>query len=386
MSAPLPLQGLAGAQIVIRGVNWLGDAVMTTPALLRLRQAWPKASISLLSPEKLADLWLQHPALDRVLSFGPKENAWSVAKRLREEQFDLGLVLPNSFRSAFELWRAGIPLRIGYGGQWRTWLLTHPVPPHPDAVRMRKRPPSEIRKLLEEKELKPPAPTIPNQAHHLHQYLHLVSQLGADATPIAPQLAIADSEIRAALQQAQIDPASKPLLFALNPGAEYGPAKRWPVESFVAAARAIHARTGCQWVIVGGNDDRALAEQVASELSQSERPVGTDIAHSVLNLAGRTTLRELCAILKACRVLLTNDTGPMHVAAAVGTPVVVPFGSTSPELTGPGLPGGSRHQLLRARSVPCSPCFLRRCPIDFRCMQQIQVADVVEAVCRAVKD
>jgi heptosyltransferase-2 len=102
-----------------------------------------------------------------------------------------------------------------------------------------------------------------------------------------------------------------------------------------------------------------------------------------LNLAGKTNLGELCAGLKLCRTLLTNDSGPMHVAAALGTPVVALFGSTSPELTGPGLPGDARHQLLRA-NAPCSPCFLRECPIDFRCMNGINVERAVEAVLRAV--
>jgi heptosyltransferase-2 len=157
----------------------------------------------------------------------------------------------------------------------------------------------------------------------------------------------------------------------LNPGAEYGPAKRWPPERFVAAAREIHQATACQWLILGGPADVSLAASIATELGPS--------AGETLNFAGRTNLRDLCAVLKACRVLLTNDTGPMHLAAAVGTPVVVPFGSTSPELTGPGLPGDSRHRLLRA-VVPCSPCFRRQCPIDFRCMNSIQVEQVVAGV------
>ena len=143
------------------------------------------------------------------------------------------------------------------------------------------------------------------------------------------------------------------------------------MEKFIASAREIQSQTNCVWLIFGGKGDAAITSQIVSQLPTS--------SSQLLNLSGKTSLRELMALLKCCRVLLTNDTGPMHVAAALGTPVVVPFGSTSPELTGPGLPGDSRHRLLKS-DVPCSPCFLRECPIDFRCMNGISVERVVEAV------
>jgi heptosyltransferase-2 len=168
-------------------------------------------------------------------------------------------------------------------------------------------------------------------------------------------------------------------LFGLNPGAEYGPAKRWPAEKFIAAAREIQQRTNCTWLIFGGKGDVELAGRIAAEIHPP-----SSILHPQ-NLAGKTSLRELMALLKLCRVLLTNDTGPMHVAAALGTPVVVPFGSTSPELTGPGLPGDSRHRLLKSEA-PCSPCFLRECPIDFRCMNGISERLVIEAVLEILPD
>jgi len=162
----------------------------------------------------------------------------------------------------------------------------------------------------------------------------------------------------------------------MNPGAEYGPAKRWPVERFIAAAQEIQKRTNCVWLLFGGTGDAAITGQIAASLRASR------VAFHAL--AGQTTLRELMALLKLCRVLLTNDSGPMHVAAALGTPVVVPFGSTSPELTGPGLPGDPRHRLLKS-DAPCSPCFLRECPIDFRCMQGIGVERAAAAVGEALK-
>ena len=163
-------------------------------------------------------------------------------------------------------------------------------------------------------------------------------------------------------------------MLGLNPGAEYGPAKRWPVERFAVAAREVQQQINCVWLILGGKGDRELAAAVAHSMTQNVEDITPP-----LNLAGQTSLRELCAVFKLCRVVLTNDTGPMHLAAALGTPVVVPFGSTSPELTGPGLPGDTRHQLIKS-DAPCSPCFLRECPIDFRCMHGIAVERVVEAI------
>jgi heptosyltransferase-2 len=160
-------------------------------------------------------------------------------------------------------------------------------------------------------------------------------------------------------------------IFGLNPGAEYGEAKRWPAERFVASAHEIQRRTNCVWLIFGGEADVGIASQIESAIRRPKSPVH--------NLSGKTSIRELMALLKLCRVLLTNDTGPMHVAAALGMPVVVPFGSTSPEMTGPGLPGDPRHQLIKS-DAPCSPCFLRECPIDFRCMKGISVERMVEAV------
>jgi heptosyltransferase-2 len=357
-------------RILVRGVNWLGDAVMTTPALLRLREKFPEAQITLLTPEKLKDLWLNHPAVNETISFAAGENIFSVGKKLRAGKFGLALVLPNSPRSAMEVYFAGIPRRIGYARPWRNFFLTQAVAPRPGVIKMHKRSESEIRQLIS-KNPEPRTQTlpIPKSAHQIHEYLNLAAALGANPEPIAPQLFVTPEEISAAKNELGLeDKTYKHLFLGINAGAEYGPAKRWPVDKFIIAALEIRRRIACNWVIFGGHADKQIAEQI-------ER--GIDGA--VFNLAGHTSLRELMAALKLCRVVLTNDTGPMHVAAALGTPVVVPFGSTSPELTGPGLPGDTRHHLLKS-DAPCSPCFLRECPIDFRCMNGISVERVVEEV------
>jgi heptosyltransferase-2 len=371
-------------KILVRGTNWLGDAVMTTPALLRLREKFSDAHITLLTPEKLRDLWTNHPAVNETIPFASDENVFLTGKKLRAGKYDLALVLPNSPRSALEVWLARIPQRIGYARPWRNFFLTNAVPARAEAVKMRKRSVSEIRRLVAadvSRRVTSNGRVLTNaNAHQIHEYLHLVAALGANPEPLPPQLVVTPGEIEAVKKKFGLSEIKRPI-FGLNPGAEYGPAKRWPVEKFIAAAREIQNRTNCTWLIFGGKAD-AASQRTAGILSV-EQNFRQDAGSTFLNLAGKTSLRELMALLKICRVLLTNDSGPMHVAAALGTPVVVPFGSTSPELTGPGLPGDPRHRLLKS-DAPCSPCFLRECPIDFRCLNGISVERVVEAVLSAI--
>ena len=375
MSPPAP-----SGRILVRGVNWLGDAVMTTPALLRLREALPGVHITLLTPAKLKDLWHNHPALNAIETFAEGESARSIGRRLRAGKFDTGLVLPNSPRSALELWLARIPRRIGYAGAWRNWFLTETIAARPGAVKMHKRSPAEVKQLVATSAA---AERLPIAAHHIYQYLHLVAAIGAKVEPLPPQLEITQTAVKQFADKfgLEMEPAESSPCFGLNAGAEYGPAKRWPEERFIEAAIEIQRRSKCRWLVFGAKSEVEASARIAAKINSAakEPAAGHPLA---LNLAGQTALGELCAGLKLCRVLLTNDSGPMHVAAALGTTVVVPFGSTSPELTGPGLPGDARHQLLRA-DAPCSPCFLRECPIDFRCMKGISVAQVVEAVLRA---
>jgi heptosyltransferase-2 len=364
-------------RILIRGVNWLGDAVMTTPALMRLREAFPQARFTLSTPQKLAGLWLHHPAVDDIIAFAPHENIFAVSKKLRAAKCDLAVILPNSPRAALEVWLAGIPQRLGYARPWRNCLLTQTVAPRAAAVKMRKRSSAEIKMLVARNPQPNSRETIlPPAAHQLYEYLHLTAVLGASTVPLAPQLAITLEELAAARKKFGLEALSMPIL-GLNPGAEYGPAKRWPVEKFIAAAREIQRRHPCFWILFGGSNDAPITEQIESALGGQ--------SGAVLNLAGKTSLRELMSLLKLCRVVLTNDTGPMHVAAALGTRVVVPFGSTSPALTGPGLPGDTRHHFITA-NAPCSPCFLRECPIDFRCMRDISLEIVVEAVVQSLNE
>jgi ADP-heptose:LPS heptosyltransferase len=400
----MPDSSASSERILVRGVNWLGDAVMTTPALQRLREAHPDAHIALLTASKLADLWKHHPDIDQVLTFEPGESPWSIGRRLRRFEFTTALVLPNSPRSALEVFLGGIPRRVGHSRSWRNWLLTHRVPPRAGETPMRKRTEAEIHRLirttsdfaassvppesrsaqLEEPLTSALSPSdgvrekvAPAEAHHIYQYLNLAAALGANARAVAPRLAVTDAEVQAVRQKfgSGAAPKDRPLLLGLNAGAEYGPAKRWPRERFIDSAIKVQASSGCQCWVFGGPDETDFARGIADSIAAVKKGP----PDSVRCLAGQTSLRDLCAALKACDVLLTNDSGPMHVAAAVGTRVVALFGSTSPELTGPGLPGDPRHRLLSC-GAPCSPCFQRECPIDLRCMSGISVENAVAAV------
>jgi heptosyltransferase II len=355
-------------RILIRGTNWLGDAVMTTPALLRLREKYPDAHIALLTPEKLAELWLNHPAINETIAFSSNASAFSVAKKLRAGRFETALVLPNSPRSALEVFLAGVPNRIGYSRPWRNWFLTKAVAPRADAVRMHKRTVSEIKALTAADPPSARKPQFSSTPHQSREYLHLAAALGAIDEPLPAALFVTPQEVDAARQKFGLSAISSPI-FGINPGAEYGPAKRWPIERYIAAAKEIQKKTNCAWLVFGGRNETDLAGQIHSTLAGS----------AIFNVAGQTSLRELMSLMKLCRIFLTNDTGPMHVAAALCVPVIAIFGSTSSELTAPLVPNESMLKILRS-DVPCSPCFLRECPIDFRCMNGITIEEVVDAV------
>jgi heptosyltransferase-2 len=370
-----PIRNFEPSSLLIRSVNWLGDAVMTTPAIERLHIAFPRSRFTLLAAEKLADLWKAHPGIDSVLSFGPRESAWRVARKLRELNFDLALILPNSPRAALESFLARIPRRVGYRASWRRALLTQAVERHRDQVQPRRRTTSEIKQLAGDPRREPAF------EHQVHDYLRLVAAVGADPCPVPPRLHVPAHEAASALAwlNDQLPVARRgagdgpSIWLSINVSAAYGPAKCWPIERFTEVVRRVcrlHPNVVC--VHTGGASDWSIGEQL-----------GSAAPGKVLNLAGKTSLSQLMAVLKNCQVALSNDSGPMHVAAALGVPVVVPFGSTSPELTGPGRAGEARHHLFRGQAG-CAPCFRRACPIDFRCMTSITVEQVTAAVALAL--
>lgn len=309
-------------RIVIRASNWLGDAVMSAPAVTAIKRGRPDAHVTVLTPAKLADFWRVVPEVDEVIGF-EKKSLLGVVGKIRG-RFDAAVVFPNSVRVALEVFLAGIPRRVGYAGRWRRLLLNQLMPSHRKAQPKR---------------------------HQVHHYLELAASIGAD--------------INSASDLPRRTAPEGPLKIGVCPGAEYGPAKRWPAESFAEVAKGVLARHPSEWLLFGVAKDGPFGEIIAKELGEACE-----------NLIGKTSLAELIGNLRQCRLLLTNDTGTMHLAAFLGVPTVSIFGSTEPSLTGPL---GSGHVVLRYH-VECSPCFLRECPLDFRCMTSVTVSEVARAV------
>jgi len=321
-------------RIIIRSSNWLGDAVMSVPAVRAMKRL-DGAHVAVLTPEKLTDVWRLVREVDEVIAF-PTPSIFGVAKMIRGCGFTTGVIFPNSLRTGLEMWLARIPRRIGFAGHRRRWLLT-------DVFH----------------EEKPGVATAPSR-HQVHHYLGLAEFLGASAG--------ADTTFGFpnAAQKKSREPGA-PARIAVCPGAEYGPAKRWPAEKFAEVIQSVDGKPACRWQLVGTAKDRPVADEIAK---LCENPANLE------NLCGKTTLAQLIAALRASDALLTNDTGTMHLAALLGVPTVAIFGSTEPALTGP-LGGG--HTVVRKRAE-CSPCFLRECPIDFRCMKEIDTEKVIGAV------
>ncbi len=315
-------------RILVRAGNWLGDAVMSAPAVRAIRQGRPDARVSILTRAKLADFWREIPGVEEVIPIEQGDSVFRVAKKIAG-RFDVAVLFPNSIRSALETW--GVPRRVGYPGNGRRRLLTEIV-----AFKPSKTGP------------KPPK-------HEVYHYLDIVRFIGGDTEGFLPP------------ETRPTPPVSGRVKIGLCPGADYGPAKRWPAERFAEAARTVAGETPCEWVLFGTERDAALGAEIEAALGGG-----------CTNLIGKTTLAELMAALKECALLLTNDTGTMHLAAFLQVPTVAIFGSTEPRLTGPL---GGRNTVLR-RHVECSPCFLRECPLDFRCMKAIESGEAAEVVLR----
>jgi len=320
--------GLKPFNILIRSPNWLGDAVMSARAVRAIKAGRPDARVTILARAKLADFWKTMPEVDEIIQIQPGEGLLSVARKI-SNRFDVAFVFPNSIRTSLEVRLAGIPRRIGYRRRGRGRSINAIVPdPKPGPI-----------------------------LHQVHHYLKMARYAGA----IVPDPGEAPRERELAPSRTQ------PICAGLVPGAEYGPAKRWMPESFATVARRVRDEAGVQWRILGVEADQPIADLIAAQLEgQCE------------NLAGQTTLAQLIERLRECRLLLTNDTGTMHLAAHLGVPVLAIFGSTEDRLTGPL---GPASRVLR-HHVPCSPCFLRECPLDFRCMQAVTVEEVTAAVLR----
>jgi heptosyltransferase-2 len=336
-------------RLLVRGPNWIGDAVMCEPAIASLRLLFPAAEIALLVRPAVAELFRGHPGIDRLLVYQNRGQhagfmgKWRLSRTLRQSRFQMALLFQNAFEAAWLAVLAGIPTRYGYATDGRGWLLTHPVP-------------------------------VSDHRTHVHQvqyYWNLLRSLGAGEVPESPRLYLShDEERRMALKLTEAGMSANDFLIGVNPGSMYGAAKRWLPERYAEVTDRLidHAKNDlgrtARAVIVGARGEEALGRAVADRMR-----------HPALVFSGGTTIRELMAIIRRCGLFLTNDTGPMHIAAAFQVPLVAVFGPTDVRTTAPF---GEGHALVR-HAVECAPCLLRECPIDHRCMTGVSSDMVYEA-------
>lgn len=321
------------SRLVIRTPNWLGDVVMALPAIGMIRGGYPDAELTVAVPRAFA------PVFDQQTSAGLIEVIEPAA--LGAGQFDTIILMTNSFGSAWAARRAGIPERWGYAAAGRRLLLTR-------AVRR-------------------PRGTV----HQVEYYRALASELDMPQGDPVPRMVPGERthELATALIEAE-RLGDRPLV-GFAPGAAYGHAKRWP-PAYVANVIASVAATSVTCVLVGSAADQDAGREIESALGSRTLAPGR-----MVNLIGRTDLRRLIGLLTRCAVFVTNDSGSMHLAAALGTPVVAMFGPTDERMTAPR---GPAHADVLVADVFCRPCMLRDCPIDHRCMKRITPERVLEAI------
>ena len=328
-------------KILIRGPNWVGDSVLAIPAMKAVRARFPDAEITLLVRPWVAGLFSSAPFVDKVWSEEKPSGLgdWiRITRDMRNRHFDLALLLPNSFESALMMFLGRVPERIGYATDGRQWMLTNAVT------------------------------ADSNVGHQVNYYLNLAKVLSATADRPSIEIEATGEERESArtLLAAEGIPRTSPFI-VLNPGAAYGSAKRWHEDRFATVADKLAGELRSDVAIIGSEAERPIADQIRDRLKTTTAV-----------LSGKTSLEMLIGVLAESSLMITNDSGPMHIAAALGVPTVAIFGSTDEKATGPY---GPRTRIVK-HAVDCSPCLLRECPIDHRCMNGV----TVEQVCAAARE
>jgi heptosyltransferase-2 len=343
------------SKLLIVAPNWLGDAVMALPAIADVRRHATSTHIVVAARAPVADVFAMAPAVDETVTlqwngrWKHREVLAGDVRAIEEAGVDVALLLPNSFAAAWMVSRARVAERWGYRTDWRGRLLSRAV-------------------------------GVPRRrVHQAAYYQHLTRELGFAAGPLEPELAVPDEAIATARQHL-VDrgwDAVRPLM-ALAPGAAYGTAKRWIPQHVARLIANLVRQKGATCVLVGSRGDRPTTEQIQQALDPEAR-------HHVIDMTGETTIVDLAAVFRVSAACVSNDSGAMHLAAAVGTPLVAIFGPTREHETAPLTRAGGRADVL-TNPVWCRPCMLRECPIDHRCMKGIDPVRVLAAVSRLGSD
>jgi len=343
MIKTLPKEDLTN--ILIRGVNWIGDAVLTLPVISAIRNTYANAHLCLLAKPWVADLYRLCPYIDEVLLYespGRHEGImgkFRLVQEIKKRNFDAAILLQNAIEAALLTFLARIPLRAGYRSDGRGFLLTNPVP-RTKGVR---------------------------QIHQSQYYIEMFRALGGKEPTLGPYLKLTEEDKRRAEEYLENYGVKKDssFLILVAPGATYGPAKRWPEERFAALIDKICFNFPARVVLLGSKADRVIAETI---VNKNKLPI--------INLVGETNLRLAVSIISIGHLLITNDSGLMHIGGVLDVPTVAIFGSTDPKKTAPL---GNKKKILY-KEVSCSPCLKEVCPGDFACMNLISVEEVYEAI------
>lgn len=341
--------GRKSEKIIVRAPNWIGDAVMSLPAVAGLKALYPGSSLTVLTKTRAVPVFLNNPDIDSVLEYDDKgrhkgvKGRFTLARELRAASFDLAVLMQNAFDAAFIAYLAGIPERVGYARDLRSALLTKAVAVTP-----------EIKKR-----------------HQVFYYYNIVKELGGKVPDRPrPRIYIGKEDADWAEFFIKKNSLASSVLVGAAPGASYGPAKRWPVDSYAEVLSRFSGK-GCIPIIFGGPEDAETCKAVSEKVRGKH-----------LNLAGGVTLRQFMAILARLGVFITNDSGPMHIASALGVATVAIFGSTDPTLTGPL----SANSTVLIKKADCSPCFDRVCSKGhYRCLTSITADEVFEAADSLIK-
>ncbi|MCH9633625.1 MAG: ADP-heptose--LPS heptosyltransferase 2 [Chlamydiae bacterium] len=321
--------------------NWIGDAVMASPIIAIVKSQWPGAKITIMAQGAICSLFQNDQHVSSFFTLDKSQSQKEQVAELKNHQFDFAFILTHSFSSAWLIFRAKIPYRMGYAKDFRKWLLTDSLP----------------------------YPRSKTSEHMIATYQKLFQGFGIKERQ-EPRLYLSEYEKKGAktfLEKCEI--FSDHILIGINPSAAFGSSKCWLEERYREVAKLLLEDP--KFILLFFGDSKS--EEKINRISM-------DLGPRVFNLSGSTTLRQLMALVNECDLFLTNDSGPMHVACALKTRVLALFGSTSPEATGPY----NQSRIIR-KEVNCSPCFKRECPIDFRCMKSITVEEVYQTILDELK-
>lgn len=332
-------------KILIRLPNWVGDNIFTLPAVYYLRETFPEARLTVLVRSGLGVLWEIVPEIDEVITYALNggwrdlKRKWDLIGMLRRSQFDLAVIFPRSFESALWMRLAGISERWGYAEEGRSLLLTRAVN----------------------------SPRRYRNTPRIDYYYHLIDNAEGDkpAPPAVLKLSPELIDQARKLLRSLVNDDREQLLIGFHPRSSYGQAKCWPGRKFSRLAELLIKKQGAMILLFGSENERDLLQEIAD-----------DAGGGVVNLAGRTNLKESAALISLCRIFVANDSGPLHLAAALETPVIGLYGSTDPAATGPR---GEKVTVIY-KNVECSPCLRRECPTDFKCMEEITPQEVIEEI------